>query len=762
MEEKFAHIDNGATLVGRWSHDGAGILTAGEDGQVKIWSRNGLLRTTLISGGPPVYSAAWSPDSNKVLLTQAKSLVIKPLSPNNKATKWQAHDGLILKVAWCSSTDLILSGGEDCKYKVWDTDGRQLYSSLTHDHPISSLAWAPGGDMFAVGSYNTLRLCDKVGWSHSLDKPDTGSVYDLVWSNDATQIAGACANGSLLLGTIIQRKAPDGGPENNPTRVVVMLVITMIKVVIHIFDISSSSSSNVTAPLSHSHEITQLAVNQTGSLQERHVAFIDKNRDLYLSMVSTKGSNRRCHKLGGGRWSVLRCRDLKTSVSVSGGGDMFAVGSYNTLRLCDKVGWSHSLDKPDTGSVYDLVWSSDATQIAGACANGSLLLGTIIQRSKSSHCYVYNFNTPCIIELRDSNTSMILQAENDLKMRFQLESVSISSDVVLIRDQIDEKLIHIFDISSSSSSNVTAPLSHSHEITQLAVNQTGSLQERHVAFIDKNRDLYLSMLSTKGSNRRCHKLGIMVQSICWNTDVNILAAMQDSALCVWFFPAVVFADQGLLRKTVLLKDIGEFGKSPSIVSFVKNHLTIRRYDGTVINYPISPYISVLHSYAASHSWPQALSLCRTLNDDILWACLAGMATYSRDLATSEEAYAAIEQVDKVMYINHIKGIPVKAAQQAEMYLLGGNISEAESILLQHGLIFRAIQVSILTHNWDRALELALRHKTHIDTVLYQRKKYLDNLEKIETNEKFLRLQSEIELDEEKIEQKMAAELKLNA
>ncbi|KAI5705320.1 hypothetical protein M8J75_013885 [Diaphorina citri] len=341
-------------------------------------------------------------------------------------------------------------------------------------------------------------------------------------------------------------------------------------------------------------------------------------------------------------------------------------------------------------------------------------------------------------------------------------TISISSDVVLIRDQIDEKLIHIFDISSSSSSNVTAPLSHSHEITQLAVNQTGSLQERHVAFIDKNRDLYLSMVSTKGSNRRCHKLGIMVQSICWNTDVNILAAMQDSALCVWFFPAVVFADQGLLRKTVLLKDIGEFGKSPSIVSFVKNHLTIRRYDGTVINYPISPYISVLHSYAASHSWPQALSLCRTLNDDILWACLAGMATYSRDLATSEEAYAAIEQVDKVMYINHIKSIPVKAAQQAEMYLLGGNISEAESILLQHGLIFRAIQVSILTHNWDRALELALRHKTHIDTVLYQRKKYLDNLEKIETNEKFLRLQSEIELDEEKIEQKMAAELKLNA
>ena len=28
-----------------------------------------------------------------------------------------------------------------------------------------------------VGSFNTLRLCDKIGWSHSLDKPTTGSIY---------------------------------------------------------------------------------------------------------------------------------------------------------------------------------------------------------------------------------------------------------------------------------------------------------------------------------------------------------------------------------------------------------------------------------------------------------------------------------------------------------------------------------------------------------------------------------------------------------
>jgi hypothetical protein len=43
---------------------------------------------------------------------------------------------------------------------------------------------------------------------------------------------------------------------------------------------------------------------------------------------------------------------------------LFAVGSFNTLRLCDKIGWSHSLDKPPTGSIYKISWSADGTQVA--------------------------------------------------------------------------------------------------------------------------------------------------------------------------------------------------------------------------------------------------------------------------------------------------------------------------------------------------------------------------------------------------------------
>ena len=42
--EKGVDAHRGACLAGRWSHDGAGIVTGGEDGAVKIWSRSGMLR----------------------------------------------------------------------------------------------------------------------------------------------------------------------------------------------------------------------------------------------------------------------------------------------------------------------------------------------------------------------------------------------------------------------------------------------------------------------------------------------------------------------------------------------------------------------------------------------------------------------------------------------------------------------------------------------------------------------------------------------
>lgn len=51
--------------------------------------------------------------------------------------------------------------------QVWDSYGRLLYQSSPLDYSVTSISWCPGGDLFAVGSYNSLQLCDRMGWSYS-------------------------------------------------------------------------------------------------------------------------------------------------------------------------------------------------------------------------------------------------------------------------------------------------------------------------------------------------------------------------------------------------------------------------------------------------------------------------------------------------------------------------------------------------------------------------------------------------------------------
>jgi len=55
--------------------------------------------------------------------------------------------------------------------QVWDSYGRLLFSSAPHDYPITAVAWAPDGELFAMGSFHTLRLCDKTGVSGSTTPP---------------------------------------------------------------------------------------------------------------------------------------------------------------------------------------------------------------------------------------------------------------------------------------------------------------------------------------------------------------------------------------------------------------------------------------------------------------------------------------------------------------------------------------------------------------------------------------------------------------
>jgi len=134
-----------------------------------------------------------------------------------------------------------------------------------------------------------------------------------------------------------------------------------------------------------------------------------------------------------------------------------------------------------------------------------------------------------------------------------------------------------------------------------------------------------------------------------------------------------------------------------------------------------------------------------------------MAINARDLNTAEIAYAAIEEVDKLQYILHIKNVPTEEGRSAELCLFRRRPDEAEAILLQAGLIYRAIELNMTLYNWDRALELAVSHKTHVDTVIWRRNKHLTVSQRPETNQRFLQFAEQVTIEEDKIKAKIEAE-----
>lgn len=45
-----------------------------------------------------------------------------------------------------------------------------------------------------------------------------------------------------------------------------------------------------------------------------------------------------------------------------------------------------------------------------------------------------------------------------------------------------------------------------------------------------------------------------MHSIKWNDNSNMLSALQDGKLMIFYYPAVVFVDKNLLTMTVMLKE----------------------------------------------------------------------------------------------------------------------------------------------------------------------------------------------------------------
>ncbi|CAM9692177.1 unnamed protein product, partial [Laminaria digitata] len=387
-----------------------------------------------------------------------------------KQLRWPAHEGLVTAVDWNMVNDLLLSGGEDCSYRVWDSFGRQMYQSGGLGYTITSVKWCPNGESFAVGAFNTLRLCDKTGWSHSRDRPQSGSLTSLVWTPDGTQLAGAGGNGSVVFGQVIERSI------EWDTFEAVLVAPGKIRV--------SDISSEVVEELDFSGtRVIEM------SLAFGHLVAATHNQVFIYSVAN---------------WNTPHILDMRGAASLI----VQAETHFLTLDTAQGV----------------QIWTYEGRQVS----------------------------SPRFQNLRPEYLSG--------------RAISLSEDAVAILDRTSPKAVRVCDVSTGRplADGKASEAVHDCEVEEVFLSQfSKGLSERRLAFIDRNKELWLCPVlpaQSKGASPAKYKLHTQVESAAWNDRSDVLTAIADGRLITWYYPNAVSIDRDLLGLASTSRDAAEFGK----------------------------------------------------------------------------------------------------------------------------------------------------------------------------------------------------------
>ncbi|XP_046461872.1 intraflagellar transport protein 80 homolog [Daphnia pulex] len=660
--ERVIDAHKGAVMNAKWNHDGTSLLTSGEDGQLKIWSRSGMLRSTHTQADSPIYSAVWSPFSTGVLYSSGKLMTIQSFATTSKTLQWKAHDSVVLVVAWSSISHLIASGSEDCHFKIWDPVGQLLFNSDPRLHPITSIAWSPDGAFCAFTTFSSVCVSSAYGSDILEGSMEGDGISSVCWSPEGSQLVVGNSTGRIQISHLVKGGLTWGN-----------------------------------------YHVTKMAPNTL------------ELRDHFNETVE-----------------LLEFRDDVLLWSFNYG--HFLVASQTHCLIHKENGWN----SPITVELRD-----KCPQFIKQTEKYFLIMDCGI-------LYVFSYDGALQGTPRISNQRLTM---------LTADHVTAAKEVIAARSPSDGKSIHCCHYRTGKPVYGDKPLAHSGgQVTKLELDPGSPSGDQLLAFTDTARDLHLLSLSS-GLNRVRSSLKIAggVTSFAWNCDCSMLVMVREEELCVVPYPPAVPNDPALLEKFTIRQNIREYGKHVTIESFTGHQVTLQRGDGLTFPVYLSPYPSKLQQFVSNGQWDSAQRLCSSIKMEILWVCLAAMAVHYKQLDAAQVAFAALRETDKILYVDAIKKMNNVAMIKAETALLQNGRTEAETILLQAGLPLKAIMLNLQLFQFEKALELAVKHDSNIDVVVAYRRKYLEQFSWTETIPRFIEYAKKVDIDWDAIEEKLMDE-----
>jgi len=136
-------------------------------------------------------------------------------------------------------------------------------------------------------------------------------------------------------------------------------------------------------------------------------------------------------------------------------------------------------------------------------------------------------------------------------------SLSLGLDVLAVRDNSDPTLLHLFDLIPGASRQYEPhSLKAKQQLAEIAACRAGTSDDQFVAFIDSNRELFVSGSRNLSGERtdEIYKIGTQLASIMWASETNILVGVHDSCYSIWYCPGEGAADPTIIALTTITLD----------------------------------------------------------------------------------------------------------------------------------------------------------------------------------------------------------------
>lgn len=182
--------------------DGSVLASGGADGAIKLWApATGKLLKTISAHARPVRALAWSPDG-KMLASGGEDLAIQVWRDDgSQAATIVGHDESITGLAWTKDGKSLISGAADGYVKLWTAGDFSLASRhRTSDKSLSALVGTVDGQLVATaGSDGRIRIYSITGKgiSEMVSRLLERQVICMAWSRDGKVLVTGSADRSL-------------------------------------------------------------------------------------------------------------------------------------------------------------------------------------------------------------------------------------------------------------------------------------------------------------------------------------------------------------------------------------------------------------------------------------------------------------------------------------------------------------------------------------------------------------------------------------